>query len=91
MAVLLLRYQRQYGLKTIRQFVSRWAPPNENNTTGYEQRVSTISGFGVDQTLNLQDHTVLEKLLPAFSTVEVGTWAFKLEDVTAGVALALGA
>jgi hypothetical protein len=89
MAVLLLNYQRSYRLNTIRQFTARWAPTNENNTAGYSQRVAADTGYGEDQVLDLQDHVVLEKLLKAFSTVEVGSWAFQWADVTAGVALAL--
>ena len=33
--VLMRTYRRRYGCKTIRQIVTRFAPPNENNTEQY--------------------------------------------------------
>ena len=33
--ILMRTYRRRYGCKTIRQIVTRFAPPNENNTEQY--------------------------------------------------------
>lgn len=33
--VLLRNYRRRYGLRTIREVISRFAPPSENNTENY--------------------------------------------------------
>ena len=33
--MLMRTYRRRYGCTTIRQIVSRYAPPNENDTEGY--------------------------------------------------------
>mgnify|MGYP006988844694 CR=1 FL=1 len=33
--MLMRTYRRRYGCTTIRQIVSRYAPPNENDTDGY--------------------------------------------------------
>ena len=38
-------YRLQYGLTTIRQVISRWAPDFENNTEAYISHVSQRSGL----------------------------------------------
>lgn len=35
LAKVLINYKRIHGLNTVRQIVSRYAPPNENQTTAY--------------------------------------------------------
>lgn len=35
----LQNYRRKHGCQTIADFINRWAPEHENNTTGYIQRV----------------------------------------------------
>jgi len=37
--------------KTLRAFIAKYAPPNENNTSLYLQVVSTLSGIGEDEIL----------------------------------------
>lgn len=57
-AMLLINtYQRKYNRRTIRDIINRWAPTNENNTSGYIKRVCDymkvepdfIPHFGVQQ------------------------------------------
>lgn len=36
----LMAYQKEHGCKTIREFITRWAPPNENNTEAYVTQVA---------------------------------------------------
>lgn len=45
---LLRTYNRRYGCKTIRQIVSRWAPPTENDTAAYIRHVAERTGFSPD-------------------------------------------
>lgn len=40
----LINYQDKYGLKNIDGIISRWAPPNENNTSAYIKAVSNYTG-----------------------------------------------
>lgn len=47
----LMTYRTRHKLSTIRGIVSRWAPPNENNTNGYIARVAKDSGFGQDEVI----------------------------------------
>jgi hypothetical protein len=46
-------YYHQYRLWTIRQIVSRWAPPNENNTRAYIDNVCRLTGIGADEPLGI--------------------------------------
>ena len=49
--ILCRTYYGKYGLKTIRDIVSRWAPPKENNTEAYIRHVSDYTGIGPDRDL----------------------------------------
>lgn len=41
--VLLFKYYKKYGLVTIRQIITRWAPPEENNTLNYVEWVAAAT------------------------------------------------
>jgi hypothetical protein len=64
---LLLKYHRDYGLRTVNAIIGRWAPPNENNTREYVAAVCKGSGFKPDQHLTEND---LEKLAGPMTRVE---------------------
>jgi len=49
--ILCKTYYGKYKLKTIRDIVSRWAPPKENNTPAYIRHVSDYTGIGPDRDL----------------------------------------
>ena len=52
--VLLTRtYYHTYRLFTIRAIITRWAPPNENNTRAYIENVSRLTGIGPDEPLGI--------------------------------------
>ena len=53
MAKILLKYQRKYGLKTVAQMISRWAPPGENDTESYVLAVAKAIGVDPDQPIDL--------------------------------------
>ena len=44
-------YYHKYRLDTIRDIVTRWAPPNENNTQAYIENVSRLTGIAPDDPL----------------------------------------
>jgi len=44
-------YYHKYHLCTIRDIVTRWAPPNENNTQAYIENVSRLTGIAPDDPL----------------------------------------
>jgi len=49
--ILCKTYYGKYKLRTIRDIVSRWAPPKENNTPAYIRHVSDYTGIGPDRDL----------------------------------------
>ena len=52
--VLLTRtYYHTYRLYTIRAIISRWAPPNENNTKRYIENVSRLTGITPDEPIGI--------------------------------------
>jgi hypothetical protein len=66
---LLNTYFEKYGLKTIAGIISRYAPPNENQTSNYIQFVANKTGFNANQILN-QDQLI--ELIPAIVKMENG-------------------
>lgn len=53
---LLIRYQDDHDLRTVRAVLARWAPGHENNTDAYVAAVAKAIGREPDQVLDL--HTV---------------------------------
>ena len=82
MFVLLDSYRRK-GYLTIRQMVTRYAPPIENHTENYIRYVSEWSCVGVDVPLDTQSDKVMIPVVAAMSRIENGIPAV-LADVDAG-------
>lgn len=75
-AALVLLRGRGYisgGNNTIRKIITKFAPANENNTAGYINRVSQMSGIDPDTVISKNDRDSLVRILYAMSTVENGT------------------
>ena len=53
--VLLRTYATKYGANCIRDIISKWAPPTENNTEQYIKNVCNWTGFGGLQKLTESD------------------------------------
>ena len=87
MFVLLDSYSRK-GYRTIRQMISRYAPPIENHTENYIRCVAEWSGIGADEPLDTQSGEMMIPVVAAMSRVENGRPAI-LSDVEAGWALYL--
>lgn len=84
MFVLLYTYQKKYGLKTISQMVARYAPPaDNNNTSGYIQRVSKDSGIGSNTEITATNKDVMIPIVSAMSAVENGVSA-DISEVQSG-------
>ncbi len=67
-------YYHQYRLYTIRTIISRWAPPNENNSQAYANYVATMCATRVDRILPspTQDATLWQKIVHAMAEYENG-------------------
>jgi hypothetical protein len=60
------------GWNTIEKIVTRWAPPNENNTTGYIANVEKYSGVPRNKELTAADGADYILIVAAMSFVENG-------------------
>ncbi len=78
-------YMQRDGLNTIEKIITKWAPPCENNTRGYIERVSREMGTPADLELH-PTKSVLSNLAAAISSVENGVPAV-WEDIKAGLSI----
>jgi hypothetical protein len=58
---LLYNYQKKYNLYTTTGIITRWAPPDENDTASYIDLVVSKTGVGADEQINLQNNSALTK------------------------------
>ena len=80
---LLGTYADKYGLRSVEQIVSRWAPPSENNTESYIANVCRMTGFTPTQPLERRHWAVL---LQAMARIETGKM-LPMETIRQGEAL----
>ena len=78
----LLTYYRIYRLETIRQMISRWAPPEENKTDAYIKAVSDYAGIPADDLISF-DREQMIRIVAGMSKVENGRIA-NMSDLIAG-------
>ena len=83
MFVLLNSYHKRYGLTTIREMISRWAPPSENFTEGYIRFVSERSGISADAQVDSRSERDMVPIVAAMSEIENGVKAV-MSDVYEG-------
>jgi hypothetical protein len=72
MARILLTYFRKHRLKTVAAIISRWAPPNENDTQSYIEHVCRVCAVDRQDELNVADPDVLHHLVLAIIRHENG-------------------
>jgi hypothetical protein len=84
-----LQMYARRGLNTVAQIIGRWAPPSENNTGAYVARVARELGVAPDAPLNMNDPTVVSRLVGVMAHHENGR-PIDPAVVTRGVAQALG-
>lgn len=79
----LQNYRKRHGCKTIGDFIRRWAPSNENNTSGYISRVCKEMQVPDSFVPDVYDEGTMCAFAAAISQVENGVPAV-MEDVEAG-------
>lgn len=78
-------------LDTVREIISSWAPPSDNNPTeNYIREVAAALDVPPDQVIDTTDPSVLLPLLKAMIRVENGEQPYTDEMILEGVTLALG-
>lgn len=89
LAKTLLTYQHKHGLRTVKEIISRWAPPVENNTSAYVQQVATAVGVSPSEIIRLDNPVTLGRLATAIAKHENGGLYWSADVIAAGVTEAL--
>ena len=79
----LQNYRRRHGYQTIADFIRRWAPSTENNTSGYISRVCKEMQVPTTYVPDVEDKTTMCAFAAAISQVENGVPAV-MSDVESG-------
>lgn len=85
MAEIFHTYNRADDVTSIRELVTRWAPPVENNTEAYIAAVAHDCALSPDAVFDFSDSQAMADLCHAISVHECGGWFFKNDDLIHGV------
>lgn len=85
LAKVLLAYQRRHGLATVRAFITRWAPSNENNTESYIDAVAQSMGVLSDSPIDLESSMRMFDLVKAIIRHENGRVIYTDEQIENGI------
>lgn len=88
LAKVLLTYYKKYQLNTVKKIISRYAPPNENETESYIKSVANQLGVASDEVIDLSSVAVLVVLLRAIIRHENGEQPYSDEQILKGIHLA---
>ncbi|WP_435653093.1 structural protein P5 [Pseudomonas putida] len=77
------------GIDTPLEFISRWAPANENNTLAYAQAIAKRLGVGVRDSIDISKPQVLREAVVGIIVHENGGNPYKAEVIDEGVRRAL--
>lgn len=80
---LLHNYQKNHGCRILADFISRWAPPSENNTAAYIATVASRAGLSDVSQIDTLNGDTMRAVVAAMSYVENGVEANEA-DVAAG-------
>lgn len=79
----LQNYRLKWGCQTIADFINRWAPPVENNTSGYISRVCREMQVPNSYVPDVNDKATMCAFAAAISQVENGVPAV-MQDIEKG-------
>ena len=80
---LLQNYRKNHGCQTLSDFINRWAPPHENNTSAYVRGVATDMQVPTILVIDINDKATMVAMAAAISKHENGVKAV-MADVEAG-------
>ena len=87
LAKVLVNYKKIHGLNTVRQIISRYAPPNENQTTAYIQSVAKQLGVYPDTVIDIEERGILTVFIKAIIRMENGIQPYSDETIQRGIDL----
>lgn len=80
--ITLRTYIRKHRLRTLRQIITRWAPPEDHNDTeSYIRQVAQYTAIPLGAYISYDDKEALCKLAYAISRVENGQYVGTYEQV----------
>ncbi|MTI12090.1 structural protein [Sansalvadorimonas verongulae] len=86
MARILKTYYTKHKLRTVRDIINRWAPPNENNTDSYVRAVCLRMGVVEQRHLKLDTNMVaLQSLIKSIIHHELGCQPYSDELIDTGI------
>ena len=86
MALNLRAYHDRLGCRSVRDYINRWAPPNENNTDAYIQSVADHLAVTPDAPIDLS--AALPFLIDAIIRVECAGMPYQGTEIADGIAAA---
>lgn len=89
LCLILRNYHRLYGLQTLRQYIERWAPNDENNTAAYLGAVCGLLNTDPDQSYDVGSAGNLSALAAAIIHEECGEQPYNVAALNAGATMAL--
>lgn len=81
LAKVLVNYKKIYGLNTVRQIISRYAPPNENQTKAYIQSVARQLNVYPDTVIDIEELGVLTVFIKVVIRMENGIQPYSDETI----------
>lgn len=85
--VILRNYEKFLKRLTIRNIITRWAPPSENATALYISFVSSFLGVPADAIITLDNKSFLCDFVRAMARFESGQW-YVIHDISIAYDLA---
>jgi hypothetical protein len=61
---------------TLKQMITRWAPPSENDTKSYIEFMEQNTGFSAEDVIDTGDNEVLFEVIRAMTKLEIGATAY---------------
>lgn len=87
LAKVLINYKKLHSLKTVRSIISRYAPPNENQTLAYIKSVANQLSVHPDDVIDIEEHGVLTVFIKAVIRYENGVQPYSNEIIQQGIDL----
>lgn len=87
-ARLLITYQDQHDLNTVRGIINRWAPPIENDSDAYVNAVASSLGVDADDIVDVHTYEHSLGLVKAIIRHENGVQPYTAEELEEGLKLA---
>ncbi len=88
LARVLIAYQDDHNLRTIRQIIGRWAPVSENDTVAYIRAVSEETDFAPDVVLDMHKYEQLKAIVTAIIQHENSLQPYTVAQIDKALVLA---